>query len=70
MRSVEQSAEAPGLTKRGFLENAGLTHGAGDGAYLTGDLCPSTKPLDRDFLERSRVEGRMRRSRCRSRGCG
>jgi hypothetical protein len=57
MRSVAQSAEAPGLTKRGFLQNAGLTHGAGDGVYLTGDLCPSTKPLDRDFLERVAKSG-------------
>ena len=50
MRSIVKSAEAPGLTKRGFLENAGLTHGAGDGLYLTGDLCPSTKPLERAFF--------------------
>ena len=51
MRAVEASAEAPGLSHRGFLENAGLTHGAGSGAYLTGDLCPSTRPLDRTFLD-------------------
>ena len=51
MRAVERSAEAPGLVHRGFLENAGLTHGAGTGAYLTGDLCPSTRPLDRAFIE-------------------
>jgi hypothetical protein len=57
MRAVEKSAEAPELTKRGFLENAGLTHGDGDGAFLTGDLCPSTKPMDRDFIERLAGEG-------------
>ena len=33
------------------LFNAGLTHGAGGGVYLTGDLCPSGKPLDRSFIE-------------------
>ncbi len=33
------------------LFNAGLTHGAGEGVYLTGDLCPSGKPLDRNFIE-------------------
>jgi len=33
------------------LMNAGLSHGRGDGSYITGDLCPSRKPLDRDFLE-------------------
>jgi hypothetical protein len=51
MRAVEQSSEAPGLTHRGFLENAGLTHGALSGAYVTGDLCPSSRPLDRSFFE-------------------
>jgi hypothetical protein len=30
--------------------NAGLVHGRGDGAYVTGDLCPSRKPLARAFL--------------------
>lgn len=30
--------------------NAGLSHGAGNGSFITGDLCPSRKPLDRDFL--------------------
>ena len=52
MRAVEQSAEAPGLEHRGFLENAGLTHGGSSGAYLTGDLCPSSRPLDRAFFEK------------------
>jgi hypothetical protein len=51
MRAVEASAAAPGLEHRGFLENAGLTHGGSSGAYLTGDLCPSKRPLDRAFLE-------------------
>ena len=51
MHAVEASAAAPGLEHRGFLENAGLTHGSSSGAYLTGDLCPSSRPLDRDFLE-------------------
>jgi hypothetical protein len=57
MRAVESSAEAPGLTKRGFLQNAGLTHGEGAGVYLTGDLCPSTKPLAREFIERVAGQG-------------
>jgi len=52
MRAVEQSAEAPGLVHRGFLENAGLTHGASAGAYVTGDLCPSSRPLDRSFFDK------------------
>jgi len=52
MRAVEASSAAPGLEHRAFLENAGLTHGKLSGAYLTGDLCPSSRPLDRDFLDR------------------
>ncbi len=58
MRAVVQSAEAPGIEHRGFLENAGLTHGAGPGSYLTGDLCPSTRPLDRAFLETVATQSR------------
>jgi hypothetical protein len=57
MRAVEKSAEAPELSERGFLENAGLKHGEGDGAFLTGDLCPSSKPMDRDFIEKLAAEG-------------
>ncbi len=43
---------APGLIHRGFLQNAGLTHGGGPGDFVTGDLCPSEKPLDRTFFTR------------------
>ncbi|WP_159728483.1 polysaccharide deacetylase [Methylosinus sp. Ce-a6] len=35
---------------RSLSISAGLGHGAGAGSYLTGDLCPSRRPLDRDFL--------------------
>jgi hypothetical protein len=31
--------------------NAGIVHGAGAGSFVTGDLCPSRKPLDRAFIE-------------------
>jgi hypothetical protein len=51
-RALAQSAEAPGLIHRGFLQNAGLTHGAGPGAFVTGDLCPSRRPLDRSFFDK------------------
>ena len=57
MRAVEQSAEAPGLVHRGFLQNAGLTHGAAPGAFVTGDLCPSRRPLDRAFLDKLAAQG-------------
>ena len=51
-RAIRESAEAPGLIHRGFLQNAGLTHGAGSGEFVTGDLCPSRRPLDRTFFTR------------------
>jgi hypothetical protein len=51
-RAISESAEAPGLIHRGFLQNAGLTHGAAPGDFLTGDLCPSKRPLDRAFFTR------------------
>ena len=49
-RAVARAAQAPDLAHRGFLANAGLKHGEGGGVYFTGDLCPSRKPLERDFL--------------------
>ena len=51
-RAISELAEAPGLIHRGFLQNAGLTHGAAAGDFLTGDLCPSKRPLDRAFFTR------------------
>jgi hypothetical protein len=48
--AIRASAQAPGLVRRGFLQNAGLTHGAGQGDFITGDLCPSQKPLSRAFF--------------------
>ncbi len=53
-RAIRESARAPGLIHRGFLQNAGLIHGGGGGQgdFVTGDLCPSRKPLDRTFFTR------------------
>jgi hypothetical protein len=56
-RAIAASAEAPGITHRGFLQNAGLTRGARPGAFVTGDLCPSPKPLDRGFFARLAATG-------------
>jgi hypothetical protein len=56
-RAIRESAEAPGLVHRGFLQNAGLTHGGGQGDFLTGDLCPSQKPLSRAFFTQLESEG-------------
>ena len=50
MKEIAASAQAPGVAHRGFLENAGLVHGAASGAFITGDLCPSFRPLDRSFF--------------------
>ena len=33
------------------IVNGGLVHGATTGSFVTGDLCPSHRPLDRAFLE-------------------
>jgi hypothetical protein len=51
-RAISESAAAPGLVHRGFLQNAGLIHGGAPGDFLTGDLCPSKRPLDRAFFAR------------------
>jgi hypothetical protein len=51
-RAIRESASAPGLVHRGFLQNAGLTHGGRPGDFVTGDLCPSQKPLARSFFMR------------------
>jgi len=39
------------------LVNAGLVHGKGAGAFISGDLCPSHKPLDRAFIEEVAAQG-------------
>ena len=52
LRAVERAAGMPGVERRTFFQNAGLTHGAAGGSYVTGDLCPSRRPLDRRFFEK------------------
>jgi hypothetical protein len=56
-RAIRESAEAPGLVHRGFLQNAGLTHGGAQGDFITGDLCPSQKPLSRAFFTKLEAAG-------------
>jgi hypothetical protein len=58
LTSVAKAAEMPGVAHRTFLENAGLRHGAAAGAFVTGDLCPSRKPLDRRFFEKLMTTGK------------
>ncbi|WP_158812664.1 polysaccharide deacetylase [Methylocapsa sp. S129] len=57
LRTVVKAGEMPGIAHRTFLQNAGLTHGAAQGAFVTGDLCPSRKPLDRRFFEKLMTTG-------------
>lgn len=53
-RAVRDFAIKPGNKRpsgSSWLENAGLIHGAnGKGVFVTGDLCPSHRQLDRSFL--------------------
>ena len=55
LRAIEGSGNEPETPKA--LVNLGLTHGQGGGSFLTGDLCPSSRPLDRGFLELVAKEG-------------
>jgi hypothetical protein len=57
LAAVERSAETPGLIHRTFLQDAGLIHGATPGDFITGDLCPSHRPLDRRFFEKLKSNG-------------
>lgn len=41
----------PFVRSSGIFRDEGLVHGATDGVFVTGDLCPSHRPLDRAFLE-------------------
>ena len=53
LRAVQDFSKAPGKKLPAgatWFDNAGLIRGRGGGAFLTGDLCPSHRPLDRDFL--------------------
>ncbi len=50
-RFIHALEAAPDPTRPPALVNAGLIHGAAGGVYVTGDLCPTAKPLDRAFIE-------------------
>ena len=51
--AVNQFSQQTGKATAGWLANAGMTHGHDDnGVFVTGDLCPSRKPLDRPFLQK------------------
>ena len=59
LRAIEAShaATVSPAHADGMLRGAGLSHGAGLGSFVTGDLCPSHLPLDRDFLELMETTG-------------
>lgn len=54
-QALQQPPSDPSTPK--VLENIGLLHGKGAGAFVTGDLCPSRRPLDRGFLEALSKQG-------------
>jgi hypothetical protein len=51
LRAIHTNTRS-GLEDANVQTNAGLSHGTGDGSFITGDLCPSRKPLDREFFQR------------------
>lgn len=57
MRALHAKFEVPRSERNGALQNVGLGRGAGQGVFLTGDLCPSRRPLDRGFVDRLAREG-------------
>jgi hypothetical protein len=57
MRALRAKSEGPQLERNGALQNVGLGRGAGRGVFLTGDLCPSRRPLDRGFFDLLAREG-------------
>jgi hypothetical protein len=52
-----RAVHAPDIAHpRDVIVNGGLVHGAtAAGSFVTGDLCPSHRPLDRAFLEKLRA---------------
>jgi hypothetical protein len=69
-RAIRESAEAPGLVHRGFLQNAGLTHGEGRGDFVTGDLCQASGPSIARSSPGSRRRASTLRWRSRFRASG
>ena len=54
LTAVDHLSQQPGKALgagANWLDNAGLVHGRGQGVFITGDLCPSHKPLERAFLQ-------------------
>ncbi len=54
IRAVRAAGKA---SSSDLITNGGLIHGATTGSFVTGDLCPSRRPLDRAFLERLEAGG-------------
>ena len=48
--AVARTSPRQARTKAHFLRDSGIDHGNGAGVFVTADLCPSRKPLDRAFL--------------------
>jgi hypothetical protein len=50
LRAIKAATATPDPPTQ-VIANGGLRRGPGPGAYLTADLCPSRRPLDRAFLQ-------------------
>jgi hypothetical protein len=53
IRAVQSSTapQAGPAAPSPVIANGGLLHGTPSGSFITGDLCPSRRPLDRAFLQ-------------------
>ena len=54
VRAIRASVapRAAALASPGLIAYGGLLRGSPTGSFITGDLCPSRRPLDRPFLEK------------------
>jgi hypothetical protein len=58
IRAVRSACAPHGRTAQSdVIVDGGLIHGTAAGAFVTGDLCPSHRPLDRRFLEKLETTG-------------
>ncbi len=55
VRAVRAASTPRGASA--VIVNGGLQRGAGEGSFVTGDLCPSHRPLDRRFLQALETPG-------------
>jgi hypothetical protein len=57
IRAVRSWSAPRAAAESHVIVNGGLVRGPATGSFITGDLCPSRRPLDRAFLETLRAAG-------------